>query len=187
MLLFLLSNSIILPFFPSPLFLMLSVPQSVCLSWPASFAALPFLPSFFPFALYHNLHSSFIHSGDASVARSLVLQLRVVAPDLGLELDELFGDFVVGPLGQYSQDGESRLVHVDAAAECQPTRARALQKKRFTLKGRHGGTAKPWPRILKGEERAVSSFYVRGRDYFVRRIFRVPFWAHGFIRGIRGI
>ena len=59
--------------------------------------------------------------------RSLVLQLRVVPPDLGLELDELFGDLVVGPLGQYSQDGQSRLVHVDAAAERQPACARALQ------------------------------------------------------------
>ena len=58
-----------------------------------------------------------------------MLYLRVVAPDLGLELDELFGDFVVGPLGQYSQDGQSRLVHVDAAAQRQPARAGALQSK----------------------------------------------------------
>ena len=68
---------------------------------------------------------------DASVrrCRSLVLQLRVVPPDLGLELDELFGDLVVGPLGEDSQDGQSRLVHVDAAAERQPARARALSSK----------------------------------------------------------
>ena len=132
MLLFLLSNSIILPFyFQSPLFLslflILVIPQPLAVSlFPSSFA------------LYHNLHFAFIRSGDgtplsparSALARSLVLQLRVVAPDLGLELDELFGDFVVGPLGQYSQDGQSRLVHVDAAAERQPTRARALQRKR---------------------------------------------------------
>ena len=76
---------------------------------------------------------------DASVAfavaarRSLVLQLRVVPPHLGLELDELFGDLVVGPLGQDSQDGQSRLVHVDAAAERQPAGARALQGKKWTM------------------------------------------------------
>ena len=65
--------------------------------------------------------------------RSLVLQLRVVPPHLGLELDELFGDLVVGPLGQDSQDGQSRLVHVYAPAERQPAGARALQGKKWTM------------------------------------------------------
>lgn len=135
MLLFLLSNSIILPFFSKS---SLSLSHS---SRPSASRGQPLPPS--SFALYHNLHFAFIRSGDGtplstarsaplsgSLARSLVVQLRVVAPELGLELDELFGDFVVGPLGQYSQDGQSRLVHVDAAAERQPTRARALQRKR---------------------------------------------------------
>lgn len=104
------------------LYLFQILSPTLSLSWLATFVSL----SSPLFALYHNLHSSFILCG---VAGSLVLQLRVVAPDLGLELDELFGDFVVGPLGQYSQDGEARLVHVDAAAERQPARARALQAK----------------------------------------------------------
>lgn len=59
---------------------------------------------------------------------SLCLLYRdvLVVPDLGLEFDELPGDLVVGALREDAQHGPTRLVHVDPAAEWQPTRAAAL-------------------------------------------------------------
>lgn len=49
-----------------------------------------------------------------------------LAAYVGLEFDKLFGDLVVGSLGEYSQDGPARLVNVDALGEWQPTGARSL-------------------------------------------------------------
>ena len=70
------------------------------------------------------------HARDVSVTTQL-LSLRlllVLALDLGLELDKLFGHFVRRSLGEYPQYGPASLVHLTAAAKREPTSTRALKQ-----------------------------------------------------------
>ena len=51
----------------------------------------------------------------------LVLVEGLVAADLRLELDELLGHLVRGPLGENPQDGPPCLVHLDTTTQRKPT------------------------------------------------------------------
>lgn len=54
-----------------------------------------------------------------------------------LELDELLGDVVVVALGEDAQDGEARLVHVDAFAQRQPAGHAAFGRHVLQLQDGH--------------------------------------------------
>lgn len=56
---------------------------------------------------------------------------------VGLELDELLGHVVVVALGEDAQDGQSRLIHVDAFTQRQPAGGAALRGHVLQLKDSH--------------------------------------------------
>lgn len=58
--------------------------------------------------------------GSFSILSCLLAAALLCRALVRLELDELFGDVVVVALGEDSQDGEARLVHVDAFTQRQP-------------------------------------------------------------------
>lgn len=56
----------------------------------------------------------------------LIFRDVIIVSDLRLELNELFGHFVVVSLRQNTQDCPARLVHMNASSKGQPARAGTL-------------------------------------------------------------